>query len=825
MFYNKTVIITSAPSRTSKNWIGEELLWSEFVEKIKVPVRSNENFEDYMKLSKADRDNLKDVGGYVGGELSGPERNAKTCISRDIVTLDYDNISTVKLQILEENLEKLNCAAIIHSTRKHQPRSPRVRVIIPLARIVTPDEYGALSRIVAMCLDIDDVDPTTFEPSRLMFWPSVCRDAEYYIKSWDRPFLSADAMLATLEDWHDVSSWPRVPGEDQIRDTALQKQQDPTTKGGPVGAFCRAYRIPDVIDAYLSDVYQPSETIEGRYTYIKGSTNDGAVVYDGGKFLYSYHATDPASGKLLNSFDLVRIHKFSGLDEKTPEDTPTTRLPSYDAMIAECLKDGKVKTELVETKISAADVFKEKRNAEAGNDSDWMQLLEFNKTGEITRKSSNIVIILENDPLLKGTAAYDQFHEQFITLRPLPWGSQEPGVRAWTDADDSNLRNYLGETYNIISKDQVRDATIVVAHKHPYHEVRDYLKSLSWDGKPRLGSLLIDYLGAPDNKYVKTATIKFFMAAVRRCIRDNPDGVKFDNMLVLVGKQGIGKSTLLDIMGGKWFSDAITCFKGKEAAEQMRGVWIMEVAEMSAYSYSDVSDVKQFVSRKIDQYRPPYGTHVQKFVRQGVLAGTSNKRDFLKDTTGNRRFWPIDCSGEATKSVWEDLPKERDQIWAEAVAWEISDNDLFLTPELESIARGVQEDHMLPDPAREMIQDFLLRLVPYNWDSYSISQRKIYWGNWDKRECDRQKGLEGPELLQCIKEVPRTKVCAAEVFCELYDMDRNRMTRRDALQINDALESMPEWRRISTPLRFGPYGNQRGFTAVLNKIALQIDPK
>ena len=152
-------------------------------------------------------------------------------------------------------------------------------------------------------------DPTTFEPSRLMYWASCCKDGEYVYEVYDGGFCSVDGVLAMYGDWKDITQWPQVPGTEAIEKRRLAKQEDPTTKRGAVGAFCRTYGIPQAMDSFLPGVYEAT-AVPGRYTYTGGSTAGGAVVYDGELFLYSHHATDPCSGLLVNAWDLVRLHKF-----------------------------------------------------------------------------------------------------------------------------------------------------------------------------------------------------------------------------------------------------------------------------------------------------------------------------------------------------------------------------------------------------------------------------------------------------------------------------------------------------------------------------------
>ena len=192
-----------------------------------------------------------------------------------------------------------SCAAVLYSTHKHEPDAPRYRLIIPLDRPVMSDEYQAIARKIAGLLGIENFDPTTFQPERLMYWPSTSKDGEYMFQEQDGKFLCADTVLNSYRDWRDSSEWPVSAKVDKIIQRGMAKQGDPLEKNGIVGAFCRSYTISEVIDEYLPKIYE-SCTVDGRFTYKEGSTAAGLVVYDD-KYAYSHHGTDPISGKLCNA--------------------------------------------------------------------------------------------------------------------------------------------------------------------------------------------------------------------------------------------------------------------------------------------------------------------------------------------------------------------------------------------------------------------------------------------------------------------------------------------------------------------------------------------
>jgi len=217
---------------------------------------------------------------------------------------------------------------VMYSTHSHSPKAPRLRLVIPLKRAVTSDEYGAVSRRIAADLGIDFFDDTTYEPHRLMYWPSTSSDGEFIFKVLDEEWVDPDEILARYEDWRDSSYWPESSRTKEDRKRLAERQGDPKEKPGVVGAFCRTYSIIDVIEKFLSDIYSPCEN-PNRYTYIPGSSAGGLVIYENGDFAYSHHGTDPISGKLCNAFDLVRLHKFGELDEEAKEGTPWDDMDLY----------------------------------------------------------------------------------------------------------------------------------------------------------------------------------------------------------------------------------------------------------------------------------------------------------------------------------------------------------------------------------------------------------------------------------------------------------------------------------------------------------------
>lgn len=797
---NRTIHIATAGSRKSMHWPTTEMSWLEFAEKLKTPIRSSETYQEYIDSTKAKQAQLKDVGGFVGGTFKPERRKAAYAQGRDLITLDLDSIPSGKTDDVLKRVGGLGCAAVIYSTRKHHGFQPRLRVIIPTDRTVSPDEYEPIARKMGHLIGMDMCDPTTFEVSRLMYWPSVSSDGEYVYQLFDKSFMSADGILAMYEDWHDYSAWPQVPGIESVTKRDVAKQADPYTKKGIVGAFCRAYSIEEAMDKYIPDLYAPTKD-PNRYTFTGGSTAGGAIIYDG-KFLYSHHATDPCSGQLVNAFDLIRLHKFADHDLEAKEGTPVVRMPSYTAMIELARQDDTVAHLMAkERHEEAAEAFGSEpitAQAETTTETDWHERLTLDGNGNIKKTINNAVVVLENDPALKDKIVVDEFASCGLTLGGLPW-DPEARKRRWTDADDAGLYNYMELFYGITGRDKIDNALLIVANKHRINEVKDYLLSLTWDGKNRIDTLLPDYLGAEDNEYTRAVMRVMLTGAVARAIEG---GVKFDYMAIITGPQGIGKSSFLSILGKEWFSDSLTTFSGKEAAELIQGTWINEIGELTAFSKQENQIIKQFLSKTDDIYRAAYGRRTTKYPRRCVFFGTSNESNYLRDVTGGRRFLPVEVGlHPETKSVWDDLPREVDQIWAEAMVLYQLGAPIYLDKKLEKLAEVVREDYQDTSAKEGAVRDFLDMEIPENWGDMDLMQRRqFYNGNL--------------ALPEGTKMVHRETVCVAEIWQECFESQLKFLRRQDSNEITAILERQKGWKKEKKAAKVRQYGTQKVFRRI-----------
>lgn len=766
--YDGTITLSVGKSRKELHWKNEDFLWSDLLTRLSETHRTAETHAEYIAATKARQDEIKDVGGFVGGVITGGRRKAGSIAERHLLTLDAD---FSKGGLWDTFTMLYGCAACVYSTHKHTPENNRLRLIIPLSRAVFADEYEAIGRKVAEAVGIEDFDPTTFEPSRLMYWASTSKDGEFVFEYQDGAWLDADSVLSEYKDWRDSSQWAVSSRESNVIRREIKKADDPTEKDGVIGAFCRAYSIHEAIETFLSDHYEKCDSGEGRYTYKHGSTAGGLVTYDD-KWAYSHHGTDPTSGKLSNAFDLVRAHLFGLKDENVNERTNITKYPSYLAMLDFAAADKKTaKLMSVERLESAGRDFADE------DDTDWLAELQTDRKGNVLSTIDNALIILRNDPKLKGLFALNQFDLREVALRNMPWRGITPNTQFLQDSDGAGLRHYLEKYYEIKSRTVIQDAVAMICEENGFHPVKNFLKELKWDGTPRLETLLIDYLGAKDNAYIRTIIKKVLLAAIYRIYHP---GHKFDYVLTLVGAQGVGKSTFVKKLGMGWYSDSFGTIQGKEAYESIQGVWLMEMGELAGLKKAEMETVKHFISKSEDRYRVAYGRRTQNFPRQCIFIGTTNNRYFLHDPTGNRRFLPVDvCEETPNKSVWDDLNvDEVSQIWAEASELYKRKETTYLGKEVEELARLEQEEHSEQDERAQGIKDYLDTLLPSDWEKMSDYQKRDF--------------IRGNELSEKGTQ-PRMRVHLADIWREHFGRNAADLHKYEAKELRQIMATFDDW--------------------------------
>lgn len=770
-----------------KKFKNSTAVWSDIVKEMATPYRATTEREaEYSKFNKSRRLLAKATpGAFLTGVCEGGSRAKSAVNKRDVLCIDYDSKDNYHAETAWQTVrdvdqygdmfgsELADLTYLAHTTRSHVDDSqPRFRILLPLTRTVNPEEYAFLCRFVAQMLDPDmrGFDRTTTEANRVMFFPSVSRDQEFYFFKNEGQWVDVDAILSeNAVQFADLSQWPLSVEEVEVIDTFTKKEvQDPLTKEGEVGAFCRTYAIQDVLYYIIPGVYEDGDG--DRFTFVGGSSANGAQIFED-KWLYSHHGTDPASGHMNNAFDLVRIHKFGHLDKEDSEAAPN-RLPSYKAMVKFCREDRKVLAELfirdeenVEGLFDALDpvtgdeddlsdlfgeeeetseVAPESENSRVANTetaeeptavytsqaemvrlateipADWKEkiasTMEVNDQGRVLRSLHTIQAIMDNSPKYRGMFMLNEFTGQVMVVRNL---TDKPGVfrpTPMTDIMEINIATQIFKDYDwtgeTITRSAIFDCYSAVATRYRYHPVQDYLRALTWDGVPRAETFFIRYLKSPDNAYIKDATLKWFLAAVTRVFHP---GAKFDNAVVLEGPQGVGKSTLFSLLAKKqdWFTDHVDINANpREVAEALVGKWIVEMGELDAVSRATNERAKKFMSTREYTYRAAYARNTAVYKLQCVFGGSTNRSEWLTDETGNRRYWPIPSAMRYGEFI--DINSARaevDQVWAEVMhVFNTGEYTLAMSDAAADIASEYQDSRVLiseDDVVREVIEKYL----------------------------------------------------------------------------------------------------------------------
>ncbi|WP_417550135.1 VapE domain-containing protein [Methylophaga sp.] len=338
----------------------------------------------------------------------------------------------------------------------------------------------------------------------------------------------------------------------------------------------------------------------------------------------------------------------------------------------------------------------------------WQKRLMRNDRGVIQNHAFNILQILDNDPAWKDVLAYCDFSYRIIK-RKLP-GVKDFKLGEWDDGDTARLGIWLTSRHKFKpGRGEMLDALLTSSQSRRFHPVREYLQSVKWDGVSRIDNWLEGCFGAKakaGSKYLQLVSRYFMISAVARIMLPlkTDDVNKVDTVLILEGNQGIKKSTAVKTLFGEWFSDAPIPIGDKDAYQNITGVWGVEMAELDAFNKAENTAAKMFFSQQRDRYRPSYGMFAQDFPRQCVFVGTTNQDEYLKDYTGNRRYWPVMC----TKVNIQALADFRDLLWAEAFhAYQSGERWWVDGAEEDALFESEQDDRMQADPWESMLQDYL----------------------------------------------------------------------------------------------------------------------
>lgn len=782
--------LSLAGSSSSLKWKTKRLTWEEFLERLGTPVITNETVREFDKLDKPAKSSLKDVGGFMAGELSGSQRLKKAVMSRSMITLDVDFADDLFPFDFVDRFP--GYAAVIYTTRSDRPGARRYRLILPLKNEVTDvTMYEAAARKVAELLGIDLFDKTTFQAERMMYWQSLSKDQTGLFEVFEGDPIDAEYLIGLYgdkEEWRDVRNWAFHSETERDTRAIVSKEmaKDPRDKEGLVGAFCRTYTIQEAIGKYLSDVY--TETENGRYTYALGSGAAGLVVYDD-VLCFSHHSTDPVGdGHAYNAYDLVRVHKFGhlGKEESVKE---MNRLVCADK---QCVKD----MVTLDADLSDFDAYDEevKNEAEEAADLVW----DLDRKGSKMCTVRNFINAFKCDPLLNDLLAYDLFLDTIVYTRT-PFFS--PDIKKGDMLDDTAVaifKERIETMHGIYSDGKLTDAIENISLKNSFHPVKKYLEAQRWDGVKRIDNFLVDYMGAKPSIYVSEAFRKMLVAAVTRIYEP---GRKFDTALVMYSGQGAGKSTLIQALSKGWFNDSLTDVSGQKAYEAIQHAWIVELAELSALRRSDVEATKNFISKREDTYRSAYARRVKTHRRQCVFFGSTNDDEFLKDKTGNRRFFPIEvCANANTHKLFErSFDKVVDQLWAEAMELYMCGESLILSEEAEAIASEGREKFTEESPLVGIIENYVNTLFPEDYEERTEQQRADF--------------LAGS--LDEVGTVQKNTFCLMELWVEAMGRRKDEYTSGKGRELSIAMRQLKGWRKGKLK-RTKLYGTQVIYTRIGN---------
>lgn len=766
--------IATGENKTCKNWKNTELTWEQLVKKLEKPLRTRETIEEFLRMKnnpaeKEKCDKIKDIGAFVGGWVTKGKdgkyrRKRASVLSRSLLTLDLDNAFETLFDKLEKTLYVSGLNYIVYSTHSHTLKNPRLRLILSFTQnLSSVDEmegfYEWLAEEVTKELALtEEIDPTSYQRERLMYFPSCASDGEYYFKyKTDGISLDYSEYLKNFE----FAEYTKVG-----KNIKWQKD-DGTGKPGIIGAFNRTYDVTSCIDNFLTDIYEgPDE--RGRYTYKAGGGSSGLHIKDDGRLCQSYHHHDPArthknseNPRQCNAFDLIMIHKF---------DDDQSRI---DECIQWCADQKYVKDD-ERYRLETFGPQWDKKHIKRKDDFDMPKL-----------SKSNLAILLDHVGI---KLKYNELQQQI-----------EIDGRPWMDEDVGILKD-LCQEYHFVSMElsYLRIHSIQIAKDNSYHPIREYLDNLpEWDGIKRIDTIFSTYFDAMDCEYTRKVARMLFAAAAKRIYEP---GCEAQFMVVLSGTQEIGKSTFWRQIADPWFSDSMRfadMSDPKKTAEQVMGKWFLEFQEMAGMSKAELGDAKSCITSQVINCRLAYARATVALPMQCLLVGTINPdgHGYLRDPTGNRRWLTI----SVTKRLLDTLP--RDQLWAEAKTF-YKTEVLRLEGEAKKQAGEIEKENLAVDDKRGVIADYLDIKIPPSkiWDAMSIRDRQLFiQGHWEALDQDIK--IKKSELVE------RTYVCPYDVWCECFQEPIQKMERRHSISIKIALTSLG-W-EVETKKRLRYYGPQR----------------
>jgi len=767
--------VTTAPKRDSRHWSSGQVTWGELKEWMQQPA------------------NTKACGNYVLGRFlkttvthpakpgqdplppcTNLHRTKMAIELRGALTLDVDHAKEDFLQKVRQELGGISY--IIHTTYSSTPEEPRYRLIVPLDRTVTPDEYHVAAASIMQGIGVENFDPGSVQPERYMFRPSEAKRGAFWYDVNESGLADVEQLLQDFEE--DLSSVP-LP-------KPSRSKRDPFAIEGTVGAFNRAYEnLQELIQVYDLPY---EEAGVGRW-HLAGAAAAAGMGEVAPGLYFSHHANDPAYGQTCSAFDMARLHLFGDLDENSKPGTPINKLPSTIAMQEMATTDVNVLKELVGNDF-ADDM---EATADAITQDSWqLGLQRHPRTGEPIDNIVNWDLIGANDPVFSGLF-YNEMSLALETDRDLPWRKVEKGKEAFNSGDRSSLALYIERTYSIRPPRAYMDDVVNDRARHRVRNpVRDYLESLRWDGKSRIETALP---GVRPTEFTRLAARKALVAAAARMLEP---GIKWDHTLVLFGSEGLGKSYWIDKMS-KGYSSSLGRLNDKDTLIVMQRSWIMTADEGHSLRKADFDAQKEFLTKTHDIFRMPYEREASIHPRHCVIWSTTNDEVFLRRQEGNRRFHIVKCEDKVDFSLLTD--EYIDQVWAEAVHLFRNGELLFLSDDESDLAAEEREQFTEEDALAGVITEYLDTKVPENWNDMSPSERQMWLQN-------RADGFaaEGTEDID--------EVCSLQVYIEALGRRMGDQKRMELLEITNVLKALPGWTQMPGRHRLHGYGPQLVFRRI-----------
>jgi putative DNA primase/helicase len=786
-----TYEILSFQNRYSSVGVVQKLSYEQMFKAFKNNViRTKETVLEYQKGDKNFKLKCKDKGGFIAGTSENNKRDSRSILTRNMITLDMDYCPKDIIDILEKKLEEkeLNFLFFIYSTHSHTTEKPRLRLIVPLREEVKVELYEPIARSIASIVGIEYFDATTFQINRIMYFPSVSIDGDYVCQSFgfeDWFPLEPDEMLDRYLDFHNIAEFQKPHYIEGLKVEKIEKgkiKSSTKTKYRIVNSFNTEYSIKKAIETFLKDIYVKGKHID-RYTFVGGESKDGLVILNE-QYAYSHHATDPAQGRLLNAFDIVRIHKFGKQDTDITEqleyenynkntsfkamaDYIRGNLPSVMKHMPEYQKLKKNEKEFMSGEVETEEGSVESK--------DWKLTLDYTGKEEDRHPKSNarnIKLIFEHDEYFKNLFYYDSLKDAICFDRRPPWNKEKEKGDMVTDEDDSEIRIYLNTVYQISGKDLIYDSVVHQSGKKRIHPIRTFLANLpEWDGEKRIETIITDIFDIESNQYYREASKAWWVGIIQRIMKP---GSKFDSMLIICGRQGIGKSQLGKSIatlnwGGdmtqidshpNYFGDDELPFDKKDAYEQLGGIMIYELPEFEKYyKKSDTSTIKSFISKTSDKYRKSYGRRVAEYKRQCVFIATTNDMRPLRDRTGNRRFFPFysrlleNVARLYDPNYWNE--EIRNQCFAEALQlFDEGFNPMTsFSPKAKEIWDELNEKATIENDSLPIVEMYLENEFPINYFSLDFYSMKKFYHQNVKFDFDGNPINRGKRSEFSIKEI------------------------------------------------------------------------